>query len=119
MKFFGTLILGGKTATGIEVPPEVVAAAEAAAAEAAGAAAPQAAGGPGGGLPNWRAMGSGPVFAARLPLLLPNLNARAKINVPFGASLTKVAALPPGAQPEWRTLVDILASMGRAHGGMR
>ena len=34
------------------------------------------------------------------------VNSRAKINVPFGASLTKVAALPPGAQ---RDLVDPFA----------
>jgi len=34
------------------------------------------------------------------------VNARAKINVPFGASLTKVAALPPGAA---RDLVDPFA----------
>ncbi len=34
------------------------------------------------------------------------VNARAKINVPFGASLTRIAALPPGAQ---RDLVDPFA----------
>jgi len=34
------------------------------------------------------------------------VNARAKINVPFGASLTSVAELPPGSQ---RNLVDPFA----------
>jgi hypothetical protein len=34
------------------------------------------------------------------------VNARAKINIPFGASLTSVAALPPGAQ---RDLTDPFA----------
>jgi enterochelin esterase family protein len=69
-------------------PPEVVAAAEAAQAKAAAAeaaaraAAPQAPapppappGAPGG--PIVRNFGAGPVFEARLPLLLPNLDARA------------------------------------------
>jgi enterochelin esterase family protein len=70
-------------------PPEVVAAAEAARARAAAAqeaasraAPPQAAappaappGAPGG--PVMRNFGAGPVFEARLPLLLPNLDARA------------------------------------------
>jgi len=38
------------------------------------------------------------------------VNANAKINVPFGASLTRVAALPPGAQ---RDLVDPFAEKRR------
>jgi len=38
------------------------------------------------------------------------VNAKAKINVPFGASLTRVAALPPGAQ---RDLVDPFAEKKR------
>jgi enterochelin esterase-like enzyme len=77
-------------------PPEVVAAATAAAAEAARvAAAPQAAraagppqaaaapaappGAPGGFV--MRNFGAGPVFEARLPLLLPNLNARSNAKI--------------------------------------
>ncbi len=38
------------------------------------------------------------------------VNAKAKINLPFGASLTRVAALPPGAQ---RDLVDPFAEKRR------
>jgi hypothetical protein len=38
------------------------------------------------------------------------VNARAKINVPFGASLTHVAVLPPGCQ---RDLVDPFAEKKR------
>jgi hypothetical protein len=38
------------------------------------------------------------------------VNAKAKINVPFGGSLTRVAALPPGAQ---RDLVDPFAEKKR------
>jgi len=34
------------------------------------------------------------------------VNARAKMNVPFGASLTQIAVLPPGSQ---RDLVDPFA----------
>ncbi len=41
------------------------------------------------------------------------VNARAKINVPFGGSLTQVAALPPGAQ---RDLVDPFAEKKRPWG---
>src|SRR6266478_3765723 len=41
------------------------------------------------------------------------VNAKAKINVPFGASLTRVAALPPGAQ---RDLVDPFAEKRRPWG---
>ena len=41
------------------------------------------------------------------------VNAKAKINVPFGASLTKVAALPPGAQ---RDLADPFAESRRPWG---
>jgi hypothetical protein len=50
------------------------------------------------------------------PLLDANgwaVNAKAKINVPFGASLTKIAALPPGAQ---RDLVDPFAEKKRPWG---
>lgn len=50
------------------------------------------------------------------PLLDANgwaVNAKAKINVPFGASLTKVATLPPGAQ---RNLVDPFAEKKRPWG---
>jgi hypothetical protein len=50
------------------------------------------------------------------PLLDANgwaVNAKAKINVPFGASLTRVAALPPGAQ---RDLVDPFAEKKRPWG---
>ena len=75
--------------------PEVLAAAKAAAEaarvaaaqEAARAAAPQAAGAepeggaPGRGFAMRRDLGSGPVFAARLPLLLPNLDARANSRI--------------------------------------
>jgi hypothetical protein len=38
------------------------------------------------------------------------VNAKAKINVPFGASLTRVASLPAGAQ---RDLVDLFAERHR------
>lgn len=38
------------------------------------------------------------------------VNARAKVNVPFGASLTRIAVLPPGAQ---RDLVDPFAEKKR------
>ena len=38
------------------------------------------------------------------------VNAKARINVPFGASLTQIAALPPGAQ---RDLVDPFAEKKR------
>jgi len=41
------------------------------------------------------------------------VNAKAKINVPFGASLTGIAALPPGAQ---RDLVDPFAEKKRPWG---
>ena len=41
------------------------------------------------------------------------VNAKAKINLPFGASLTRVAALPPGAQ---RDLVDPFAERRRPWG---
>src|SRR5262249_54609253 len=41
------------------------------------------------------------------------VNARAKINVPFGASLTRAASLPPGAQ---RDLVDPFAEKKRPWG---
>ena len=41
------------------------------------------------------------------------VNAKAKINVPFGASLTKVAALPPGAQ---RDLLDPFAEKQKPWG---
>jgi hypothetical protein len=41
------------------------------------------------------------------------VNSKAKINVPFGASLTKVAALPPGSQ---RDLVDPFAEKKRPWG---
>ncbi len=41
------------------------------------------------------------------------VNAKAKINVPFGASLTRVAVLPPGAQ---RDLVDPFAEKKRPWG---
>ena len=41
------------------------------------------------------------------------VNARAKINVPFGGSLTQVATLPPGAQ---RDLVDPFAEKKRPWG---
>jgi len=41
------------------------------------------------------------------------VNAKAKINVPFGASLTRVAALPPGSQ---RDLVDPFAEKKRPWG---
>jgi len=41
------------------------------------------------------------------------VNAKAKINVPFGASLTRVAALPHGAQ---RDLVDPFAEKRRPWG---
>jgi hypothetical protein len=41
------------------------------------------------------------------------VNARAKINVPFGASLTRVAVLPPGAQ---RDLADPFAEKKRPWG---
>ncbi len=50
------------------------------------------------------------------PLLDANgwaVNARARINVPFGAALTRVAALPPGAQ---RDLVDPFAEKRRPWG---
>ena len=77
-------------------PPEVAAAVEAARAEAAaaqaaarGAAPPDAAaqagrgqrGAPGGRGGMRRDLGSGPVFEARLPLLFPNLNARANSQI--------------------------------------
>ena len=42
------------------------------------------------------------------------VNAKAKINVPFGASLTQVAALPPGAQRD--QLVDPFADKKRPWG---
>jgi hypothetical protein len=64
------------------------------------------------------------------PLLDANgwaVNSRAKINVPFGRSLTKVAALPPGARRDlvdpfaeesnggkWFTLVVVLIVVGAA-----
>ena len=41
------------------------------------------------------------------------VNSKAKINVPFGASLTGVAALPPGAK---RNLVDPFAEKRRPWG---
>ena len=41
------------------------------------------------------------------------VNAKAKINVPFGASLTRIAVLPPGAQ---RDLVDPFAEKKRPWG---
>jgi len=41
------------------------------------------------------------------------VNARAKINVPFGASLTRIASLPPGAQ---RDLADPFAEKKRPWG---
>ncbi|MGH7972471.1 MAG: hypothetical protein ACREIC_27475, partial [Limisphaerales bacterium] len=41
------------------------------------------------------------------------INARAKVNVPFGASLTRVAVLPPGSQ---RDLVDPFAEKKRPWG---
>ena len=50
------------------------------------------------------------------PLLDANgwaINAQAKLNVPFGASLTKVAAIPPGSS---RTLVDPFAEKKRPWG---
>jgi len=50
------------------------------------------------------------------PLLDANgwaVNAKARINVPFGASLTRIAVLPPGAQ---RDLVDPFAEKKRPWG---
>jgi hypothetical protein len=41
------------------------------------------------------------------------VNAKARINVPFGASLTRIAVLPPGAQ---RDLVDPFAEKKRPWG---